>query len=366
MINSTKIPLKKKILLNLYAIKKSSEAVVHELNYLFWECTIRCNMSCLHCGSDCSRDTTTPDMPLPHFLNVLDTIAISATPSKIVIAITGGEPLIRADLAEAGLEITKRGFPWGMVTNGYLLTREKMNDLLDAGIGSMAISLDGLEADHNWFRGNEQSFKRAIAAIGHAAGSNKNEFIFDIVTCVNKRNFKDLEKIKSILIDNGVKKWRLVSIFPKGRAQDNPELKLTGEQLRQTLDFIKLTRDEGKIIASYGCEGFLGGYEMETRDFPFYCRAGIGIGSVLVDGSISACPSLRADYIQGSIYKDNFMDIWNNRFQVMRNRNWLKTGECTKCKVWKYCKGNGLHLRKENTGELLYCNYKALSEERNA
>lgn len=241
-----------------------------------------------------------------------------------------------------------------------------MDELLDSGIGSIAISLDGLEADHNWFRGNEESFKRAITVIGYAADSSKKGLIFDVVTCVNKRNFTDLEKIKNILIDNGVEKWRLVSIFPKGRAQDNPILKLSGEQLRQTLDFIKATRDEGKIIASYGCEGFLGGYEMETRDFPFYCRAGIGIGSVLVDGSISACPSLRADYIQGSIYKDDFMDVWNNRFQVMRNRKWLKTGECTDCKVWKYCKGNGLHLRKESSGELLYCNYNALAEESNA
>lgn len=118
MINVKKIPLKKKIVLKLYSMKKSSEALVHELNYLFWENTIRCNMSCLHCGSDCSRDTTTPDMPLPHFLKVLDNIAMSANPSKIVIAITGGEPLMRSDLADAGLKINKRGFPWGMVTNG--------------------------------------------------------------------------------------------------------------------------------------------------------------------------------------------------------------------------------------------------------
>jgi radical SAM enzyme (rSAM/lipoprotein system) len=252
------------------------------------------------------------------------------------------------------------GFTWGMVTNGYLLTREKMNELIDSGIRSLAISLDGLEADHNWFRGKNESFKRAIAAIEYAVDSVKKGVIFDVVTCVNKRNFGSLEKIKNILIDIGVEKWRLVSIFPKGRAQDNPELKLNGEELRNTLDFIKTTRDEGKIIASYGCEGFLGGYEMETRDFPFYCRAGIGIGSVLVDGSISACPSLRADYIQGNIYKDDFMDVWNNRFQVMRNRKWLRTGECASCKVWKYCNGNGLHLRKEKTGELLYCNYNAL------
>jgi radical SAM protein with 4Fe4S-binding SPASM domain len=250
-----------------------------------------------------------------------------------------------------------------MVTNGYLLTSGKMTELLNAGIGSMAISLDGLESDHNWFRGNKESYKRAISAIGYVVNCNKNGFSFDVVTCVHQRNFNSLNKIKRILVDIGVTKWRLVSIFPKGRARNAVELKLNGEQLRQVLDFIKETRDEGKIIASYGCEGFLGGYEMEVRDIPFYCRAGIGIGSVLVDGSISACPSLRADYIQGNIYKDDFMDVWHNRFKVMRNRTWLKTGDCITCKVWKYCHGNGLHVRREKNGELLYCSYKALTDK---
>ena len=43
------------------------------------------------------------------------------------------------------------------------------------------------------------------------------------------------------------------------------------------------------------------------RDHFFHCQAGVSVGSVLVDGAISACPSIRADYHQGNIYKD---DLW--------------------------------------------------------
>jgi radical SAM protein with 4Fe4S-binding SPASM domain len=121
------------------------------------------------------------------------------------------------------------------------------------------------------------------------------------------------------------------------------------------MDFIKATRTEGIIKASFGCEGYLGDYEFDVRDNPFFCRAGINVGSVLVDGSISACPSLRADYIQGNIYSDDFMTVWNERYQNMRDRSWLKTGKCASCKSWKYCEGNGLHLREEKTGALLCC-----------
>jgi radical SAM enzyme (rSAM/lipoprotein system) len=360
MIDPSKIPLAKKAALNLYSMSKTADTLVHKLSYLFWECTIRCNHACLHCGSDCSSGSETPDMPLSDFCTVLDSIAKKTDPSGIIIAITGGEPLMRQDLVEAGMQITRRGFRWGMVTNGYLLTKSKMSELIKAGIVSMAISLDGLEDDHNWFRGKNDSFQRAVSAIHNAVEYNSQNFEFDVVTCVNKRNVQYLDKLKELLVQNGVRKWRLVSIFPKGRASENQELKLSGDELRKTLNFIKSTRDEGIIAASYGCEGFLGGYELETRDFPFHCKAGINIGSVLVDGSISACPSLRADFIQGSIYKDDFMDVWDNRFNVMRNRKWMKTGDCAKCKVWKYCNGNGLHLRNELTGKLLYCNYNAL------
>ncbi|MBO4404446.1 MAG: radical SAM/SPASM domain-containing protein, partial [Treponema sp.] len=43
----------------------------HELNYLFWECTLRCNLSCLHCGSDCLKQSEIPDMPKEDFFKVL-------------------------------------------------------------------------------------------------------------------------------------------------------------------------------------------------------------------------------------------------------------------------------------------------------
>lgn len=361
MINAEKISLKKKIALDLYSLKKSIDAQIHELRYLFWECTTRCNMNCLHCGSDCKSDSEHPDMPAKDLLGVLQSLKHKVNPSKVIVAITGGEPLIRDDLADAGFQIRSLGYPWGIVTNGYLMTARKFENLLKAGISSMAISLDGLEKEHNWFRGRADSYKKAILSIELASEALKKGLFFDVVTCVNQRNIEMLHQIKDVLVKCGVKRWRLVSIFPKGRASGNEELKLSGSQLINLMEFIRETRLEGKIIASYGCEGFLGEYEMEVRDIPFNCAAGIGIGSVLVDGSISACPSLRQDYIQGNIYKDDFWEVWNSRFQSMRNRSWAKTGVCADCKVWNYCKGNGLHLRDQKSGELLFCNYRHLT-----
>ena len=53
--------------------------------------------------------------------------------------------------------------------------------------------------------------------------------------------------------------------------------------------------------------------------------------SVLADGAISACASIRSDYHQGNIYRDSLMDVWNTRFRPYRDREWMRTGECADC-----------------------------------
>lgn len=326
---------------------------------MFWECTLRCNLNCIHCGSDCTKEAQTADMPLEDFLKVLDSIAPQVNPHKTMIVITGGEPLMRKDLEECGYEITKRGFPWGMVTNGFALTPLRFGSLLNAGLRSITVSFDGLNPEtHDWFRGVKGSWQKAFDAIKIVASTQG--LMYDMVTCVNKKNIADLESIRDLLISAGVARWRLFIIFPKGRAKDNLLLKLSNDEFRRLMEFIKQTRADGKIKSSFGCEGFLGDYELEVRDTPFFCQAGIKVGSVLVDGSISACPSLRADYIQGNIYTDDFMTVWNNRYQKMRDRSWTRTGKCAECKSYKYCEGNGLHLRDEKTGDLLFCHKELL------
>ena len=74
----------------------------HTLNTLFWECTLRCNLQCRHCGSDCRTDVSEADMPLADFLKVLDEeVTPNVDPAKVLIIFSGGEVLVRHDLEEA-------------------------------------------------------------------------------------------------------------------------------------------------------------------------------------------------------------------------------------------------------------------------
>ncbi len=353
-----KLGLRRKIALNIFSDLYKQNVEEHRLNTLFWECTLRCNLSCRHCGSDCRVDPGIADMPLEDFLKVLDEEVTPHTrPGQVLIIFSGGEVLVRKDLELAGREVTRRGYPWGMVTNGMALTEERFRSLMNAGLRSISVSLDGFEQEHNHMRDNPLSFERAMAAIRLV--SREPGLAYDVVTCCTGAMVPKLEQFKEMLIAEGVKSWRLFSIFPMGRAKDDPTLRMSNEEFREVLDFIVHTRKEGRIKVSYACEGFLAGYEAEVRDNFYQCAAGISIASIRVDGAISGCTSIRANYHQGNIYTDKFWDVWQNRFEPFRNREWARTGACENCKMFRYCLGGGMHLRGDD-GELLYCHYHRL------
>lgn len=349
-----------KIALELERLRRKNLKTLHPLSQLFWECTLRCNINCRHCGSDCRSQVTTPDMPKEDFLKVIDEqILPHVNPRRLMIVISGGEPTMRKDLEEIGTELKKRQFPWGMVTNGMLITPERYKALRQAGLRSMTVSLDGFEADHNWMRGHQLSYQNAIRAIQLAAADKT--LTWDVVTCVNQRNINYLPQLRDFLWSIGVTRWRLFGIDPMGRAKHDQELLITDEQFTYLLDFIKAQREEGRRI-SYSCEGFLGDYEGKVRDHLYQCAAGISVASILIDGSISACTSIRGKYYQGNIYHDNFWDVWEDGFKNYRNRSWMKQKQpCNNCKLFRYCEGSGMHLREEN-GDLMICHYNRIKK----
>jgi radical SAM enzyme (rSAM/lipoprotein system) len=344
--------------LKRYAFRKfrQSETKLHELNYLFWECTTRCNLNCIHCGSDCSKDSAYKDMPIDDFLAAVDTVPHK--PHNFTVVFTGGEPLVRNDIEQCGRELRKRGVRWSLVSNGHLYDEKRHVSLLNAGLGALTISLDGLEQSHNWLRNHPRSFEKVMTAIELAASSQRLNF--DVVTCVNQLNISELTDLKRLLIAKGVKAWRLFTIIPIGRATNHPQLMLSDHQFVGLMEFIKESRKIGEIDIKFSCEGYVGSYERYVRDSYFFCRAGINIGSVLIDGSISACPNTDRSFAQGNIYTDNLEEVWQNRFQPFRNRAWTKTGQCAHCGAYNDCLGNGLHNWHGNKSNVLVCHHQKL------
>lgn len=278
-----------------------------------------------------------------------------------MIIFTGGEPTLRDDLEMIGFELRKIGFSWGMVSNSFFLTPQRIDSLHLAGMSSATLSLDGTSTYHDTFRGANGSYKAVLRAVRKF--NTLSDFVYDVVTVVNTSNIEILDEIYEVLQQAGVKRWRLFSTDPIGRARDMCATEVEARLLERLLRFIADKRALGQLQVTYGCEGYLGHYEGNVRDGYFFCRAGINIASVLANGDVSACPNIHRGYVQGNIYQKDFIEIWEKKFDIMRNRKWMKSGKCAECEQFGHCEGNAFHLREPNNNSPLRCHFEQIEKK---
>src|SRR5882724_2826948 len=101
----------------------------------------RCNLACAYCNE--YDDVSTP-VPLATMSERLDRLAALGT---TVVSISGGEPLMHPELDDIIAHIRRRRMMAGMITNGYLLTAERIQRLNRAGLEHMQISIDNVMPD---------------------------------------------------------------------------------------------------------------------------------------------------------------------------------------------------------------------------
>ncbi len=103
--------------------------------------TRRCNLACGYCNE---FDGVSQPVPTAEMLRRIDLLAALGT---TVVTISGGEPFLHPDLDELIGRIRRRGMMATVITNGYLLTPERIARLNRAGLDQMEISIDNLEPD---------------------------------------------------------------------------------------------------------------------------------------------------------------------------------------------------------------------------
>jgi radical SAM protein with 4Fe4S-binding SPASM domain len=310
----------------------------------------------LHCGSDCKKEIESPELTTESWLKIIDYLKNKFSKS-IAFVITGGEPLIHQDVYKIGSFIHKNGMRWGMVTNGLMLNSNNLDKLCESGISSITLSLDGLQDSHNWLRNNQFSFNNTLEALKLIAQS---EIIHkDIVSCVSPKNLKELDKIADLLIKNGIQNWRLFRIFPSGRASSNEHLKLSFQQTKELLEWIKINKSfyqKKGLNINLSCEGWVPIEEdKKLRDYPFFCRSGINIASILSDGTITGCSNNSKGFYVGNILNDSFANLWEKQFDIFRTKKWLKNTVCTDCKHFKSCNGSSIHLWEMGNSKPKFC-----------
>jgi MoaA/NifB/PqqE/SkfB family radical SAM enzyme len=101
----------------------------------------RCNLACTYCNE---YDDFSQPVPLATMLRRIDRLAELGT---TVITISGGEPLLHPELDEIIRQIRRRGSIATLITNGYLLTPDRIRRLNRAGLDHLQISIDNVQPD---------------------------------------------------------------------------------------------------------------------------------------------------------------------------------------------------------------------------
>jgi len=335
------------------------------LRNLFIEVTSRCNARCEHCGSSCGEKIPKDEIETEYLKKTLKEVADAYDASEILLNITGGEPLLRKDLFDIMQYAVDLGFRWGMTTNGMLINEKIAKKIKETKMDTISISIDGLKDTHEKFRKVPGSFDKILEGI-KLLQKNKYIQVIQVTTVANKKNINELEDLYKLMLDIGIKDWRVVNCDPIGRAKKNDGILLEPDDFRYLFKFIKEKNDEGKISVTYGCSHYLG-VELEHTIRPFYfnCLTGLSVASILSNGDIFVCPNVerRPELIQGNIRKDSFVDVWEHKYEPFRKKRVTQNEKCRKCSEFKFCGGDSFHTWNFDENKPNICLKEMLKEE---
>jgi len=326
-----------------------------------WEITFACNMRCLHCGTAAGKKR--PDeLTTDEALNLIDELAALGCESLIL---SGGEPFLRPDWRQLAERTVKDGIKCGIISNGYAITKEIVDDMERLKIGKVGISFDGSEKIHNHIRQRDDSWKKAYESMKMMSENGHVKFV--AVSQISNINLDDMDEIHKALLDVGCKEWRIQMTTNTGRMMEHNNLVLTLDKYPQLIDKIleikkdkRMYVDVGENIGYYGCKG----YELLDGGIYCGCYAGMRVLGIESNGSIKGCLSMPEQFVEGNIRDSSLTEIWNNPDGFAYNRKFTResaAGECYNCKYLPICRGGCATTSVSATGHRAnnpYCIYQ--------
>lgn len=309
------------------------------------ELTERCNLSCIHCHAS-DRVGTTNELTTDEVFHLLDGLA--RIPEFRMVAFTGGEPLLRSDLFDILVYAKNLGFSTTLASNGTLITPEIAQQLSDAGLSILAISLDATDSKvHDRIRGKIGSFQKALSGIAAAKDAGLVLHINATIAEYNKEELSDLityadSLSAAILI--------IYQLIPVGRGEKIASSALKKEENRQMIESIAQGQGNVSVVMEpvggpqYWADllnrrGIKGGVLLSLAESLFHgCCAGRGFIYIKPNGDVMPCPFL--PIICGNVREKPIDIIYNTSplIHALQDRDNL-SGSCGDCRYKKVCGG---------------------------
>jgi radical SAM protein with 4Fe4S-binding SPASM domain len=329
-----------------------------------WELTLKCNMNCLHCGSRAGRERQN-ELSNEEAMNIADQLMELGCKH---VSFIGGEVFLYSGWEKIARKLTDGQLSVNVITNGFLFGEKQVEEVRYAALSNVALSIDGMEKNHNRIRNNSSSFARLSQTIDLL---NKEDIPIGVNTTLLDCNVVDLEELHKYLFDKNVKIWQLQLANPMGNLSDHKEQMISVENIKKLTAFIKGKREENKLLVYTGDNiGYFDENEKFIRGMPgdinywSGCQAGltaVGIDSI---GNVKGCESLYDDrFIEGNLRQETLNEIWYKGGNFSYNRNFdptSLTGKCKACDMGIFCRAGcrgACFFTKGHEFENAYCIY---------
>ena len=129
---------------------------------VIWNLVRRCNLTCKHCYSISTDKDFPGELSTDEIHSVMNDLRAFGVP---VLILSGGEPLLHPDLFAIAARAKAMGFYVGLSSNGTLVDAPLADRIAATGFDYVGISLDGLRATHDRFRGRVGSFDLSLGGL---------------------------------------------------------------------------------------------------------------------------------------------------------------------------------------------------------
>jgi radical SAM protein with 4Fe4S-binding SPASM domain len=300
-----------------------------------WNVTRKCNLKCSHCYINAAKTELRDELTTEEGKHLIDQLSEVSRP---LLILSGGEPLLRADLYDLIRHGTSKGLRMGLGSNGSLIDDDIARNLKEAGVKTVSISIDSsIPEKHDEFRGVKGSWQKATQAI---KALKQNGVLVQVNTTVTQQNHSEIDDIMSLAETLGVENFHLFFLVPTGRGRKLADISpaMYDDMIKST--FAKTGKHRLNVRPSCAPQFMRIAKDMglDMRQWVRGCLAGLYYCRIYPNGDVTPCPYLPIKL--GNIREKTFSEIWFSSpvFKNLRDFNTLK-GKCGACEHRNLCGG---------------------------
>jgi AdoMet-dependent heme synthase len=316
---------------------------------VIWEVTRACALACLHCRADAIPRRNPFELSTEEGKRLIDQVRSFGDPPPLFV-LTGGDPMRRPDLAELVHHGASAGLTVALTPSGTAaVTRKRLEELRDAGLSRVAVSLDGPDAEtHDAFRRVRGSYGWTMRIIEAATELG---LPLQINSTVGRLTYPHLEAMAARMKELPLVLWAVFFLVATGRGAGLEQI--TAEECERVLHFLN---DMAPTVP----------FGIKTTEAPHYHRVRAqraattpaasvplrhqlrasravndGNGFVFIDHVGQICPSGFLPLPRGNVRQQDLVSVYRDDevFRQLRDPDALE-GRCGACEFRATCGGS--------------------------